>query len=177
MSSLKINVGSNNPVKINAARVAFEQVFPNQEIVTLGVSVDSGVADQPMDYEATRLGAQNRVEALIKNSEADYYIAYEGGVDVFEDGPKTFAVICISNGDKTYLGQTSTLPIPTSVYEQLLSGIELGTAIDALFDTQNIKQKGGAIGQFTQGIETRQSIYQSATVLALAPFVHSTLFD
>ena len=170
-----IAVASLNPVKANAAKQAFSMVLDKPVEIT-PLSVESGVADQPMNYEETRLGAQTRVENLLQLTKANYYIAYEGGVDVFEDGPKTFAVLCISDGQDTIFGQTATLPIPLSVYEQLLAGEELGTAMDELFNTVNIKQKGGAIGQLTKGIETRQSIYQSATILALSRFACKDLF-
>jgi inosine/xanthosine triphosphatase len=174
-SALILAVASANPVKLEAAKEAFMLSW-NKSIEIVSVDVPSGVSEQPMTYEETRLGAQNRVEKAFAEIEADYYIAFEGGVDVFEDGPKTFAVICISNGDEMIFGQSAILPLPMSVYEKLLEGIELGTAMDELFDTQNIKQKGGAIGQLTRGIETRKSIYKSATILALSRFVNGPLY-
>ncbi len=175
-SILKIAVASNNPVKKNAAKSAFELVFA-QTVDIIPCDVDSGVSDQPMSYEETRQGAFNRVEASKVMVEADYYIAYEGGVDIFEDGPKTFAVLCISDNSTEVFGQSAMLPLPIQIYEQLLNGKELGTAMDELFNTHNIKQKGGAIGQLTKGLETRVSIYQSATILALSRFMHAELFD
>ena len=173
---LTIAVASHNPVKVKAAQQAFAAVFANTQIDVIEVDADSGVPDQPMSYEQTREGAYNRV-INSRAVQADYYIAYEGGVEIFEDGPKTFAIVCISNGQDTIYGQTSTLPLPLSIYQNLLAGMELGDAMDALFNTHNIKQKGGAIGQLTQGIETRLSIYQSAAVLALSFFAQPHLYD
>lgn len=172
---LRVAVASTNPVKINAAKQAFAVMF-DADIETLSVDVASGVSNQPMNTEETRQGAENRVTNAMQHVQADYYIAYEGGVDVFEDGPKTFAILCISDGQNKVFGQSATLPIPMRVYQQLVSGIELGTAMDALFNTHNIKQKGGAIGQLTNGAETRTSIYQSATKLVLSRFVNEHLF-
>jgi inosine/xanthosine triphosphatase len=175
LSTLTLVVASANPVKIEAAKEAFSLVF-NQLVEVVIAEVDSGVSDQPMDYEETRLGAMNRVNRAIDAYTADYFIAYEGGVDVFEDGPKTFAVVCISNGQETVFGQSGMLPLPASIYEKLLKGYELGTAMDELFSTVNIKQRGGAIGQLTNGLETRKSIYKSATILALSRFVYTELY-
>jgi len=172
---MKIAVASKNPVKIEAARAAFASVFTNESFDIIALDVPSGVPEQPMSYEQTQEGARNRV-INSADIEAEYYIAYEGGVDVFEDGPKTFAIICISNGQDTVFGQTATLPLPLSIYQDLLNSMELGDAMDRLFNTHNIKQKGGAIGQLTAGVETRLSIYQSATVLALSHFKHPNLF-
>ena len=172
---LIIAVASANPVKLTAAKEAFALAFKST-IEIISIDVPSGVSDQPMTYNETRLGAQNRVANAKAETNAHYYIAFEGGVEVYEDGPKTFAVICISNGEEMIFGQSATLPLPNSVYAKLLEGIELGTAMDDLFDTQNIKQKGGAIGQLTNGIETRMSIYKSATILALSRFVNGSLY-
>lgn len=160
---------------MDAALSAFQRVFREDDIDIVSVDASSGVPDQPMSYEETRQGARNRV-ANCAAYEADYYIAYEGGVEVFEDGPKAFAVLCISNGDEIIYGQTATLPLPLSIYQDLLHSIELGDAMDKLFNTRNIKQKGGAIGQLTAGLETRRSIYESATVLSLSYFAHPKLY-
>lgn len=172
---MKIAVASKNPVKIEAAQSAFSSVFAIDDIEVIAVDAPSDVPDQPMSYQQTLEGARNRVLNLA-DVDADYYIAYEGGVDVFEDGPKTFAVLCISDGQETVFGQTATLPLPISIYQNLLDAMELGDAMDSLFNTHNIKQKGGAIGQLTSGIETRLSIYRSATVLALSHFAHPHLY-
>lgn len=172
---LKVAVASTNPVKVSAAQTAFELVM-KQPIEVVSVNVASEVSDQPMTYKETHLGAKNRVRNLMLVQQADYYIAYEGGVDLFEDGPKTFAILCITNGKNSVFGQSATLPLPMSIYRQLIAGIELGCAMDTLFNTHNIKQKGGAIGQLTQGLETRKSIYQSATILALSCFANHALF-
>lgn len=174
-NKLVVAVASGNPVKLLAAQASFEKCF-EQMIEIVSVSAPSGVPDQPMSTQETRLGAYNRVLVAKQMVEADYYIAYEGGVDVFEDGPKTFAIICISADDEMIFGQSATLPLPFKVYERLLEGIELGTAMDDLFNTINIKQKGGAIGQLTKGLETRASVYESATILALSRFVNPQLF-
>jgi inosine/xanthosine triphosphatase len=191
---MKIAIASKNPIKINAALAAFSSVFKEQKVESVSYDAESGVPDQPMSYEQTREGAYNRVQNLLAHIESsvaqdlqnenesegepavDYVIAYEGGVDVFEDGPKTFAIICISNGQETVYGQTATLPLPMHVYQNLLNGMELGDAMDSLFNTHNIKQKGGAIGQLTSGLQTRLSIYESATVLALSYFALPDVF-
>lgn len=43
----KIVIASNNPVKINATLTGFQQMFPNEQFEIKGVSVPSGVKDQP----------------------------------------------------------------------------------------------------------------------------------
>ena len=108
--TLQVLVGSKNPVKVGAGQRAISQWFSQHHVIATGVSVASGVPDQPMTEAETRLGAVNRVEnclAQIKRGElssADWVMAFEGGVDHFVDGPATFAYVAISNGQKRVVG-------------------------------------------------------------------------
>lgn len=176
-STLNVAVASTNPVKLEAARLSFERAF-DTKVCIHSINAPSGVNAQPMTHAETRLGALNRVEHVLMqhNDEFDYVIAYEGGIDVTEDGPITFAIICIANQQQQCVGQSAAMPLPIQIYQQILDGKELGTAMDELFNTHNIKQKGGAIGQLTRGLETRQSAYESATILALCPFMNEALY-
>jgi non-canonical (house-cleaning) NTP pyrophosphatase len=49
--------------------------------------------------------------------------------------------------------------------------------MDELFNTENIKQKGGAIGLLTNHLATRESSYTQALLLAMAPFNHPELYN
>ena len=49
----KVLIASRNPVKINATKKAFEEVFTNR-FEFEGVSADSLVSDQPMSNEHQR---------------------------------------------------------------------------------------------------------------------------
>ena len=52
---MKIAVGSENPVKINAVKHAFKLVWPKKKWEVIGVKVTSGVSDQPMsDVESIK---------------------------------------------------------------------------------------------------------------------------
>ena len=175
---MKLIVGSKNPVKVNAAQIAMNQVLGNiGEQDVLGMHAPSLVAEQPMTEAETRLGAVNRVKACMHAEKADWYIAIEGGVDNFEDGPATFAYVAICNGKQWSVGRSANLPLPNSVYQALVNGEELGPVMDRTFNTVNVKQKGGAIGLLTNNLATRQSVYELAVILAMSPFNHMTLFS
>lgn len=172
---IKVFVASHNPVKVNAGKRAISEWFAHAHVEAEGISAPSGVADQPMDEAETRLGAINRLDyclnQLRESGESfDWVMAYEGGVDCFEDGPATFAYVAISDGLNRAVGRSANLRLPQSVYDELLQGKELGPVIDAHFNTVNIKQKGGAIGVLTKGLATRQSVYVLATVMAMSAF-------
>jgi inosine/xanthosine triphosphatase len=174
---LKIVVGSQNPVKINAAKSAFSQVFSGDKIQCEAASAPSGVADQPMTSQATREGAISRVKYCQQHFDADFYLAIEGGVDYFDDGPATFAYIAIANKQTLSVGRSANLPLPKVIYQSLKNGDELGHVMDRLFKTDNVKQKQGAIGLLTNGQATRESIYTQAVILAIAPFLHTDLYN
>jgi len=53
----KIIVASKNPVKIETTLDGFKNVFPHCEFDVLGVSVPSGVSDQPLSESDTLKGA------------------------------------------------------------------------------------------------------------------------
>lgn len=173
---IKIVVGSKNPVKINAAANAMAQLFPEYEIQTRGMDAPSGVPAQPMTDSDTRQGAINRVNYCQQQVEADYYFAMEGGVDCFDFGPATFAYIAIGHKDQLAIGRSAILPLPMQVYRALKAGEELGQVMDRLFNTVNIKQKGGAIGLLTHGHATRESNYTQAIILAMAPLLNPDIY-
>ncbi|MCO4322664.1 inosine/xanthosine triphosphatase [Aliidiomarina quisquiliarum] len=177
MSVLKVIVGSNNPVKINSAKAAIQAAFPTHVVSAEGVQAPSAVSDQPMSEAETLAGARNRVSFCRANYNADFYVAFEGGVERFDYGIATFAYVVVANEHYEQVGRTSDLPIPDVFYAQLLAGYELGDVLDQHFNTENVKQKGGAIALLTHGLETRESTYIQALTLALAPFVTGTLFQ
>ncbi|KAJ2972514.1 hypothetical protein NQ176_g7113 [Zarea fungicola] len=73
----EIIVASKNPVKIQAAHDGFQRMFPDIAFTVRGLSVPSGVPDQPLTDEETLQGALNRAplaaETLekIRNLDAD----------------------------------------------------------------------------------------------------------
>ncbi|WP_440054231.1 inosine/xanthosine triphosphatase [Pseudoalteromonas sp. T1lg65] len=176
MNKLRILVGSKNPVKINAAKEIFTRYFPDSEIQCEGVDAPSLVPAQPLGETETRLGAQNRVTYLQQQFDADYYCAMEGGAAHFEYGAATFAYVVIANAHRTSVGRSCNLPLPVQVYQQLEQGKELGHVMDELFNTNNIKQQGGAIGLLTNHLATRESSYTQALLLAMAPFNYPELY-
>ncbi|OBT08399.1 inosine/xanthosine triphosphatase [Shewanella sp. UCD-FRSSP16_17] len=185
IAQMTIIVGSKNPVKVNAAKVAFSQYFPHHQIHCIGKHAPSLVADQPMTEQETKQGAINRVQFCqsedlanaMAETKADFYIAMEGGVDHFDHGPATFAYMAIIHQQQISIGRSALLPLPAQVYQSLQQGEELGHVMDRLFNTDNIKQKGGAIGLLTQGLATRESIYTQAIILAMAPFINAEIFN
>jgi len=174
---ITVIVGSKNPVKVNAIKSAFQTYYPEHDIQCSGMHAPSLVSEQPMTSKETRDGAVNRLRYCQSNEQADFYAAIEGGVDLFEEGAATFAYIAIANAEQLSVGRGANLPLPMSIYERLKVGDELGPLMDELFNTVNIKQKGGAIGVLTNGHATREINYVHGAILAMAPFAHPTFYS
>ncbi len=167
-----IVVASLNPAKLAAVESAFAEAF-DEPVSVRGVSVSSGVSDQPMTDQETLAGARNRVaNAREAEPDADYWVGLEAGID----GSHTFAWMVINNGSLNGEARSASLPLPPAVMARIREGKELGTVMDEQFNTENIKQKGGAIGLLTGNILTRSSVYHQSLVLALIPFLNPDRF-
>ncbi len=176
---MKILVGSKNPVKIEAVREAFSNYFENLDII--GLKADSGVSSQPVNDE-TFLGAKNRAEHLRRLNEsenlcADFFVGIEGGVAKFFNRWFALGLMCvIDKNDRIGFGASPLFELPESITGELLKGVELGEVMDKLTGDLNTKQKGGAIGFFTNGVIDRKNLYVPGLVNALIPFLHQNLF-
>ncbi len=173
MTTQKVVIASLNPAKIKAVRSAFQSAFPDQFFEFKGVSVPSGVADQPMSNEETRRGALNRVaNAKSEIHDGDFYVGLEAGIE----GSVTFAWMIIESDTHRGESRSASLMLPPKVLAQLEHANELGDVMDSVFGTENIKQKGGAISLLTQNLLTRSSVYHQALILALIPFTNAKHF-
>ncbi len=170
-------VASRNPVKLDAVKEGLA-VFIADEIELTGVSVDSGVSDQPFSEDDTLLGAENRVKnAMLQFPGYNLYVGVEGGVDDSVSGLMAFAWIVISNGKKTGKARTAGFFLPPRVAELVHQGYELGDADDMVFTKNNSKQQNGAIGLLTNDAITRKTLYMPAVQMAYIPFLNPELFD
>lgn len=171
---MHVIIASLNPVKIAAVEDAFARFMPSPSIKCAGIAVPSGVASQPLSDEETWCGADNRARAAaVAHPEADYCIGLEGGIDTLHGQISTFAwIVILHRNGKVSQSRSTSLPLPVAITTLIDQGLELGHACDRVFNTDNIKQKGGAIGLLTRDNYSRRSIYAQSTVFALAAFEH-----
>ena len=172
-----ITVASLNPVKLNAALAAFQQMFPQQRFSVDGVSVPSGVPDQPTSLSQTMAGARNRAEkARAARPNSDYWVGIEGGIEDSPLGMTCFARVHVLGRDGiSGLGQTAVFYLPREVAELVRGGLELGHADDRVFGRDNSKQANGAIGLLTDDLVDREAYYTHALIMALVPFKNTGL--
>lgn len=173
----KIVVASKNPVKIQAALNGFQEMFPNETFKASGVSVPSGVSNQPMGNAETFKGAMNRVAgAQAAQPNADFWVGIEGGNIAFGDEMEVMAWIIILSKDKVGKARTAGFYLPPQIVALVNKGHELGHADDIVFGVANSKQTNGSSGLLTDNVMTRIRFYVPAVILALIPFKNPTLF-
>jgi len=171
---MNIVIASKNPVKRGAAQDAFNARFSQEDLVFSTVSVASGVDDQPFSDATTRKGAWNRVQGAAKaRPDADFWVGFEGGVDLVDGSMITFAWVAVRAADgRKGSARTVTLPLPPAVQKLVLAGMELGEANDRVFETSGSKHAGGAFGLLTDDQLTRRSVYAETLTVALIPIVN-----
>lgn len=176
---MKILVGSENPVKLEAVKDAFIFYFDKVEVI--GIKVPSGVPDQPINDETLR-GAENRAAILkelnkTERLDADFFIGVEGGIVEKYGRWFAFGGMCIMDikGNKSF-GTSAHFELPDEVTKRLLEREELGEVMDEIMRLKNTKQKMGAIGFFTKGIMNRKELYIPGIISALVPFNHPDMY-
>ncbi|HEQ1859197.1 TPA: inosine/xanthosine triphosphatase [Providencia alcalifaciens] len=165
----QVIAATTNPAKIKAIHLAFDAVFGPGSYQIEDINVDSSVPQQPIGNNETRTGARQRVMASRQvRPEADFWVGIEAGVE----DDMTFAWIVIEHHQIRGESRSASIMIPEKVLAGIREGRELGDEMADLTGIDNIKQQGGAIGFFTNGVLTRTSVYQQALILALVPIKH-----
>lgn len=175
---MKIAVGSLNPVKIEAVKLAFELIWPEKQIIVEGISVGSGVPDQPMSDKESIKGARSRARKALQKLHADFGIGLEGGLHKI--GKTWFDcgwVVVVNNGGLEGIGSTARLVIPAKIMKHIKNGKELGQVSDMLFKRENVKQAEGYFGLMTNNLLNRRESLKSGVLCALSRFMVPWIFE
>lgn len=173
----KVIVASQNPVKVEATAGAFGRMFGQEVFRFVGMSVSSGVPDQPKSSEETLNGAESRALAARELAgQARYWVGIEGGIEDQGVGMAAFAWVVIRSNNAVGRARSGSFFLPDEIARLVRSGKELGEADDIVFGRSNSKQKEGAIGLLTGGVLDRRRLYEQAVILALAPLKNEALY-
>lgn len=171
-----IAVGSTNPTKLKPVRSVFKKHFKN--VIVKGISIPSGVKDQPTSDDEMYQGALTRAKgALHRIKNADYGVGIEGGIHKYSYGwfERSLIVIVNRKGD-IGIGSSGGLTLPHSVISRIQKGKTLEEAVDELCGTNHIGKGIGMFGVFTKGVVTRTSGVAHGVAFALARFLHEELY-
>ncbi|MBB65313.1 MAG: inosine/xanthosine triphosphatase [Waddliaceae bacterium] len=167
---MKIAVGSKNPVKVNAVKSAFESFFSSEKnFVFSELSVESGVAEQPMSDDECILGARNRAFAVQKATNADFSVGIEGGIQ--ETNGVYFCctwIVIVNQKGKMGMGTSIRLAIPDAIMHLVSKGKSVGEAAGIVFNTTDVGKKNGVYGLMTKNLITRESSYRDAMIAAIS---------
>ena len=176
---MKIKVGTKNKAKVDSVIEIIEEYPHLKESIIEGVSIPSGVSDQPKSLEETINGAINRAKGIFMD--CDYSIGIESGmmsVPMSKSGYMDVCVCAIYDGKECHLGLSSAWEFPdTSVTDLIMKeGLDMSQAINKAGMTKNEKigSEEGAIGILTKGRMTRKEYTKQALRTAL---IHLETFD
>lgn len=173
---MKIAVGSENPVKINAVKEAFEIAFKDKNIQVEGISVISSVPDQPFNGQTIE-GAVKRAREIRKNSDYDFSVGIEGGIIKLGGKFYNLGFIAIMDKDGNIgTGTSGWFECPKKILNEIKKGKELGMVMDELTGEKDVKKKEGAIGFLTNNLVTRKELYKHGIYMALTRFIKKELY-
>ena len=174
----KIIVSSNNPVKINSTLSGFQQMFSEEVFEIEGVTVDTGVSNQPLSDKETFTGASNRIKAIKDlKPQADFWVAIEGGLDETEHGMSSIDWTLIES--KTGIigkSKSSVFYLPNKIVDLIRQGYELSKAGDIVFNRKDTKSTSGIVGILTNDVINKTTHYIDMVILALIPFKNPEIY-
>lgn len=172
---MKVAVGSTNPVKIQAVKEVFKEVF-GKKVEIISVKADSGVSTQPFKENMIK-GSMNRAKKALKLTDADFGVGIESGVMIF--GEKWYNLGFITIVDKKGnigTGTSGWFECPSSILKELENGKELAQVMSEITGRVDVQRREGAIGIFTKRKVTRKKLYKHGMFMALAKFLSPEIF-
>jgi inosine/xanthosine triphosphatase len=171
LRALRVAVGSDNPVKVEAVRRVFERVYGRAADVR-GFAVPSGVPEQPF-RDDTWTGARTRAEgALAAWPDADFGVGVEAGLLLGPDPVRFFdvqACVVVDAGGRVTYGQGPGFAYPEAVEHELREGRTVGEVLSRMAGVDDIGRKMGAVGWLTRGLVDRAALTEPAVLMALLP--------
>lgn len=176
---MKVGVGTDNPVKLQAVKNIFTIFYPNAQF--LMVPVESGVSKQPIGDLEIINGAINRAKGILEKSDCDLGVGIESGLVKLpllhgKFGLRQWCAIIDREGGIT-LGAGGIFEAPDKIIKRVFNlNEEVGEATDKIFGTKESKKKQGLIGFLTENVMDRTKLTENAVILALVPRINENLY-
>jgi inosine/xanthosine triphosphatase len=168
-------VGSTNPAKLEAVRLAVVQHWP--EVKIEGFNVKSNVSEQPMSDTETQTGAINRAKAALAAGLASGQkipsneclgIGLEGGVTKIGDELWATVWVAVTDQDgNVFSANGARIKISEFIAGPILAGGEMGPVVSKLVGIEDVRTKQGMIGVVTSNFVTRAEEYGNIAKLAI----------
>lgn len=179
----KVRVGTLNEPKLAAVRDAFSAYAPSVEVE--GVSVESGVPEQPVGFDEIVMGARQRALRAFDRAGCDLAVGIEDGLVVVaalgEDAVNVGAA-AVTDGRRVSVGLSSGFAYPPGCSRPAVEAREpIGGLFDALMgaaaDDSPSSTRVGNVGRLTHGVLTRAEYARHAVLCALVRFLHPSLYE
>jgi inosine/xanthosine triphosphatase len=174
---MKVNLGSENPVKVHAVKNAFSKYFKKVEVKGEKTALEA--RDQPLNLLEIINGAKSRAKKSFK--ECDYSVGIESGIMGFpcDSGYMEITVAAIFDGKQFFLGASPLFEYPKKAVELLLKERDdVNTAFAKLFGKEkDLGRKHGAVGELTKGKVNRTEFTELAVIMALTKIVSKEFFE
>jgi non-canonical (house-cleaning) NTP pyrophosphatase len=160
-----INLGTTSEDKRRIVDSVLKSALLNSyQLVPCNVS--SGIADQPLDAEATIQGSKNRAlnAMAITESPCDASIGLEGGLIEVEGLNHLFcSATMVDSQGNLYLGISTKRPLPTSVSKDVREGKQFGESIRKYLLDHRDSLTSEEISKIDELISRRQSFTEALT--------------
>lgn len=174
---VRVAVGSENPVKIEAVKLAAQRLYGQADV--RGFMADSGVGEQPFEA-ATWEGARARARlALAAWPEADFGVGLEAGL--FETAAAgglldVQACVVLDHAGRFTYGHGPGFCYPADITDELRKGASVGDVVSRAAGIDDIGRKEGAIGWLSRGHVTRTQLSEPAVLMAFLPRLRPELY-
>ena len=165
-----INIGSCNPVKVEALKeILFDYPHLKDALVN-PLNVPSEISDQPQSLEETIQGALNRARNAYQG--CTYSFGIESGLMKvpLKDSIMDVCVCVIFDGGDHYVGLSSAWEVPKQILQLMFTeGLNMSQAAHKIGVTTNpnVGSAEGLIGIVTKGRLTRKDYTKEAIRAAL----------
>lgn len=171
----KVAIGSTNPTKLEAVKLAFSQVWPEATFQYELIDAPSDVNEQPLSESETMRGAENRARFVLDNTSADFAVGIEGGM--YQLANKWFVsdwACVISRDDRIGFGGTPRYFVPDKFALLVTADFDLSAVLEQELGAKNIGKLDGYAGLTTNNFLTRTTSNQIAIITALSRFTNLT---
>ncbi|TLZ83228.1 MAG: inosine/xanthosine triphosphatase [Methanobacteriota archaeon] len=175
LKPLRVSVGTDNPVKVRAARRVFQALSLPARV--RAVRVRTEVPEQPFGDEALQ-GAVNRAKAALGGG--DFGVGIEAGLVWSPQISDYFDVqycAVVDQSGRITVGHGPGFTYPPRVVESVKAGRTVEDAMARLTGIRGIGFKQGAIGYLTGRRLDRDRLTESAVLMAMVPRIRRELYS
>ena len=173
----KIILASKSLVKKEALSKSLIQLIPSSHFDIVQIDADAE-GSEPFGEDAIVGQILEEIKNIkVKQPDADFYIAMEGGVRETDAGMEEVAFVIVEdNKSRRSLSRSVSFPVPPEVAQKVREGMPFGDAVDQVYSTENIKGGQGFVGLLTNGVVNKEALYFQPIVVALSKFLKEGWF-